>query len=76
VTGYIGEERLMSLEDVVETDVLVIGGGIAGCFAAIKAREQGLNVSIVDKAYAGKSGASVAAGMGYMGNSNQNGERK
>ena len=56
----------MSLENLIETDVLVIGGGIAGCFAAIKAREQGLNVTIVDKAYAGKSGASVAAGMGYM----------
>ena len=56
----------MSLENVVETDVLVIGGGIAGCFAAIKAREQGLIVTIVDKAYAGKSGASIAAGIGYM----------
>ena len=56
----------MSLENVVETDVLVIGGGIAGCFAAIKAREQGLDVTLVDKGYAGKSGASIAAGMGYM----------
>ena len=56
----------MSLQTVVETDVLVIGGGIAGCFAAIKARDQGLDVMIVDKAYAGKSGASIAAGMGYM----------
>jgi succinate dehydrogenase/fumarate reductase flavoprotein subunit len=56
----------MSLQTVVETDVLVIGGGIAGCFAAIKARDQGLDVMIVDKAYAGKSGASFASGMGYM----------
>jgi succinate dehydrogenase/fumarate reductase flavoprotein subunit len=55
----------MALENVVETDVLVIGGGIAGCFAAIKAREQGLDVTIVDKAYVGKSGSTVAAGMGY-----------
>ena len=43
----------MLLENQVETDVLVIGGGIAGCFAAIKAKEQGLDVTIVDKAYAG-----------------------
>ncbi len=56
----------MSLENVVETDVLVIGGGIAGCFAAIKAREQGLNVTIVDKGYAGKSGSSIAAGGWWM----------
>jgi len=51
----------MSLEKIVETDVLVIGGGIAGCFAAIKVREQGLNVTIVDKGYAGKTGATAAA---------------
>ena len=56
----------MSVEKVVETDVLVIGGGIAGCFAAIKAREQGLDVTIVDKAYPGYSGSTPAALLGYM----------
>jgi succinate dehydrogenase/fumarate reductase flavoprotein subunit len=56
----------MLLENVIETDVLVIGGGIAGCFAAIKARGRGLDVTIVDKAYAGKSGAGIGAGVGYM----------
>jgi succinate dehydrogenase/fumarate reductase flavoprotein subunit len=56
----------MSSENVLETDVLVIGGGIAGCFAAIKAKEQGLDVTIVDKAYAGKSGASIAAQIFWM----------
>jgi succinate dehydrogenase/fumarate reductase flavoprotein subunit len=60
------EEAEMSSENVVETDVLVIGGGIAGCFAAIKAKEQGLDVTIVDKAYAGKSGSSIAAGGWWM----------
>ncbi|MBW1862222.1 MAG: twin-arginine translocation signal domain-containing protein, partial [Deltaproteobacteria bacterium] len=29
---------------VVDTDVLVIGGGIAGTFAAIKAKEKGVDV--------------------------------
>jgi succinate dehydrogenase/fumarate reductase flavoprotein subunit len=56
----------MSAEKVIETDVLVIGGGIAGCFAAIKARDKGLNVTIVDKAYAGKSGASISAPAGWL----------
>ena len=51
----------MPKEHIIETDVLVIGGGVAGCFAAIKAREQGLDVTIVDKGYAGKSGASIMA---------------
>ncbi len=51
----------MSIENLIETDILVIGGGVAGCFAAINAREQGLEVTLVDKAYAGKSGASIMA---------------
>ncbi|MBW1888834.1 MAG: FAD-binding protein, partial [Deltaproteobacteria bacterium] len=44
----------------------VMGGGLAGCFAAIKAREYKLDVFMIYKAYAGKSGASVAAGVAYM----------
>ncbi|MBW2030683.1 MAG: FAD-binding protein [Deltaproteobacteria bacterium] len=46
----------MSTDNVVETDVLVIGGGIAGCFAAIKAKERGVDVTLVDKGYVGKTG--------------------
>ncbi len=56
----------MVLENMIETDVLVIGGGIAGCFAAIKAREQGLDVTIVDKGHAGKSGASIHPDIFWM----------
>lgn len=52
----------MRSENRMECDVLVIGGGIAGCFAAIKAREQGAEVILVDKGYAGKSGQSPYAG--------------
>jgi succinate dehydrogenase/fumarate reductase flavoprotein subunit len=46
------------LETVIETDVLVIGGGIAGCFAAVKAREQGVDVTLVTKGNIGRSGMS------------------
>lgn len=42
----------------LEADVLVIGGGWAGFFAAIKAKETGANVTMVDKGYASRSGAS------------------
>ena len=31
----------MALEKMIETDVLVVGGGMAGCSAAIKARSRG-----------------------------------
>ncbi len=56
----------MTTERVYETDVLVIGGGIAGCFAAIKAREEGVDVIMVDKGYSGNAGASPMASLGYL----------
>lgn len=46
------------MDKCFKTDVLVIGGGQAGFFAALKAQEQGANVMMVDKGYAGKSGQS------------------
>jgi len=39
-----------------DTDVLIIGDGIAATFAAIKAREQGAKLTLVDKGYVGRSG--------------------
>jgi succinate dehydrogenase/fumarate reductase flavoprotein subunit len=48
----------MPPEKIFETEVLVIGGGMAGFFAAIKARERGMDVILVSKGYAGKSGQS------------------
>lgn len=40
----------------VETDVLVIGGGLAGCMAGIKASEYGVKVTIAEKANTKTSG--------------------
>jgi succinate dehydrogenase/fumarate reductase flavoprotein subunit len=42
-------------------DVLVVGGGPAGCWAAIAATEAGANVILVDKGRVGTSGATAAA---------------
>lgn len=44
--------------EVVETDVLVLGGGIAGCIAAIRAKEFGVDVVLVDRGSIGRSGLS------------------
>ena len=50
-------------EQTVETDVLVIGGGIAGCRAAISAAQRkGLRVAIVEKAATIRSGAGGPGG--------------
>jgi succinate dehydrogenase/fumarate reductase flavoprotein subunit len=43
-------------ENRITTDVLVIGGGFAGVFAALEAKKQGLDVTLVDKGGVGKSG--------------------
>jgi len=40
----------------VETDVLVIGGAIAGCSAAIKASQLGVKVTLAEKAAIGRCG--------------------
>ena len=40
----------------IETDVLIIGGGLAGCMAAIKAAEAGVSVTIAEKADTRSSG--------------------
>jgi succinate dehydrogenase/fumarate reductase flavoprotein subunit len=46
----------------IESDILVIGGGAAGCFAAIKAKQSGVErVLLVDKGSVGKSGCSKFA---------------
>jgi succinate dehydrogenase/fumarate reductase flavoprotein subunit len=45
-------------------DVLVIGGGPAGCWAAITAAANGASVVLADKGYCGTSGATASAGTG------------
>ena len=52
----------MTTENIIETDVLIIGGGISGTFAAIKARDEGVTVTVVDKGYVGKAGAGTMSG--------------
>jgi adenylylsulfate reductase subunit A len=51
---------------VVETDLLILGGGMAACGAAVEAaywaKQQGLKVTLVDKAAMDRSGA-VAMGL-------------
>ena len=49
-------------ENYYETDVLVLGGGIGGAFAAIAAAKEGAKVIIVDKAPIQRSGS---GGVGH-----------
>ena len=47
----------------VETDVLVIGSGAAGMYAAIEAARRGAQVLLVDRSLIGRGGATVMAQM-------------
>jgi succinate dehydrogenase/fumarate reductase flavoprotein subunit len=48
-------------ENDVSADILILGGGIAGCHAAISAAKRGVKVAVVDK------GAVIASGFGGAG---------
>lgn len=47
-------------------DVLVIGGGAAGAMAAIRAKESGADVLLVDKSVFGRSGCAALASGAYI----------
>ena len=44
-------------EQQIDADVLILGGGIAGCWAAISAARQGLRVALVEKSDTVRSGS-------------------
>ncbi len=49
----------------IETDVLVIGGGMAAAWAAISAAREGADVVVVDKGYLGTSGVTATGGPNH-----------
>jgi succinate dehydrogenase/fumarate reductase flavoprotein subunit len=49
----------------LETDVLIIGGGMAAGWAAISAARSGADVVLVDKGYVGSSGVTATGGPGH-----------
>ncbi|WP_079189977.1 FAD-dependent oxidoreductase [Actinacidiphila paucisporea] len=53
-------------EQRLTTDVLVIGGGPAGTWAAIKAAQAGADVVLADKGHTGASGATASVGTGIL----------
>ena len=50
---------------VVKADVLIVGGGMAGAWAAATAARTGASVVLADKGYCGTSGVTATAGPGH-----------
>lgn len=50
----------------MESDVLVIGGGIAGCVAAIRAAATGASVVLVDKARSVRRSGDAGRGLAFL----------
>lgn len=46
----------------VKTELLVVGGGLAGCWATLKAKELIDNILLVDKGFVARSGQTIFAG--------------
>ena len=59
----------MRVDEVVESDFLILGGGVAGCMAAIRAHELDptLRVVVLEKAEISRSGA-AGRGMDALNN--------
>lgn len=56
----------LSSVPVAETDVLVIGGGLAGCWAAYQASNSGSRVILADRGKVSRSGKSSFSGAGIL----------
>lgn len=52
-------------EKQMETDVLIVGGGLSGCLAGIKAAEEGVSCIILEKANTKRSG-NAGAGIDHL----------
>ena len=63
------------LGTLIETDVLVIGSGASGCGAALGAREQGLDVVLLDKGKLESSGCIGGGNDHYMAVLNEKGSK-
>jgi succinate dehydrogenase / fumarate reductase, flavoprotein subunit len=53
---------MMPTPEIIRTEVLIVGGGVAGLVAAVAARKARAEVTVVDKATPGRSGQGGMAG--------------
>lgn len=57
---------MINIDKPVETDVLIVGGGIAGLMAAINAADQGVRVIVAEKANTKRSGSGATGNDHFL----------
>lgn len=57
---------MIPVKEILEADVLIVGGGIAGPMAAIAAAQKGANVVLLDKANTKRSGAGATGNDHFL----------
>ncbi len=53
---------MTEIKQTCECDILIVGGGLAACMAALEASKRGMEVILVDKGRLGRSGSSPTSG--------------
>lgn len=56
----------MQIKNTVQTDVVIVGGGIAGLMAAIRAADQGAQCLVVEKAHVNRSGSGATGNDHFL----------
>ena len=57
---------MIPIKERLESDVLIVGGGIAGLMAAIAAADKGASVILLDKANTKRSGAGATGNDHFL----------
>ncbi len=60
-------QSFLNPSETIDADVLIIGGGLAGCMAALSAGEKNANVKIVEKANVRRSGGAATGIFSFRG---------
>lgn len=57
---------MLNVQRILDTDILIVGGGIAGLMAAICAGEQGIATIVAEKAHVRRSGSGATGNDHFL----------
>ena len=57
---------MLNIQKTLDTDILIVGGGIAGLMASICTGEQGLSTIVAEKAHVRRSGSGATGNDHFL----------